>query len=61
MLLIHSARDFVPPYHSTELAAAERRLGHRDLTVHTLEGAAHGGALMGQAKGTVLRWLREHS
>lgn len=61
MLLIHSERDFVPPYHSTELAAAERRLGHTDLTVHTLAGASHGGALMKRARGTVLRWLREHS
>lgn len=61
MLLIHSEGDFVPPGHSTELAAAERRLGHSDVTVHTLEGASHGGALMQPERETVLRWLREHS
>jgi hypothetical protein len=61
MLLIHSKRDFVPPAHSTELAAAERRLGHQDITVRTLEGASHGGALMRQTEKLVLRWLSKHA
>lgn len=61
MLPIHSERDFVPPAHSTELAAAERRLGHQDITVRTLEGASHGGALMSQARELVLSWLFKHA
>ncbi|MFF7446157.1 MULTISPECIES: alpha/beta hydrolase fold domain-containing protein [unclassified Streptomyces] len=61
MLLIHSRGDFVPPAHSTDVAAAERRSGHRDITVHTVQGSAHGGALMPTARETILRWLRGHS
>ncbi|MFF1296815.1 MULTISPECIES: alpha/beta hydrolase [unclassified Streptomyces] len=61
MLLIHSKRDFVPPAHSTELATAERRLGHQDITVRTLEGASHGGALMSRARELILSWLLKHA
>ncbi|MDN3023045.1 alpha/beta hydrolase [Streptomyces sp. S.PB5] len=61
MLLIHSQRDFVPPAHSDELAAEERRLGHKDITVRTPKGASHGGALMERADKTVLSWLKRHS
>ncbi|MEW2526019.1 alpha/beta hydrolase [Streptomyces sp. NPDC047071] len=63
LYLAHSAGDFVPPAHSADLAAAQRRAGLRDVTVRTLPGAAHGGALLrerGLAAG-VLRWLRGHA
>ncbi|MFE0177493.1 alpha/beta hydrolase [Streptomyces sp. NPDC059002] len=60
LFLVHSAGDFVPPVHSAELAAAQRGAGLRDVTVRTVRGSAHGGAVLG-ASGTarvVLRWLR---
>ncbi|MER5298172.1 alpha/beta hydrolase [Streptomyces lasiicapitis] len=62
LYLVHSAGDFVPPAHSAELAAAQRRSGLRDITVRTLPGSAHGGPLLktpGLAD-DVLRWLRAH-
>ncbi|GGO50968.1 calcium sensor EFh [Streptomyces daqingensis] len=48
MLLVHSRRDFVPPVHSEDLRAAERRrgMGADDVRVVTVPGAEHGGALM---------------
>ena len=60
MLLLHSARDFVPRSHSAGLAAAERRAGLRDILTKTVPGGAHGGYLLkspGVAK-NVLQWLR---
>ncbi|WP_190136738.1 alpha/beta hydrolase family protein [Streptomyces longispororuber] len=60
LYLVHSAGDFVPPAHSAELAAAQRRAGLSDVTVRTVPGAAHGGPLLrerGLAEG-VLAWLR---
>ncbi|MGW0533618.1 alpha/beta hydrolase family protein [Streptomyces sp. NPDC003032] len=63
LLLLHSAGDFVPPAHSTELAAEERGAGLADVTVRTLSGSAHGGRLL-KTPGTphsVLRWLRAHA
>ena len=63
MLLIHSRRDFVPVVHSDELRGAERRHGMAagDISVMTVPGAGHGGALM-QAPGVVPRvldWIAE--
>ncbi|MEU6122856.1 alpha/beta hydrolase [Streptomyces sp. NPDC047123] len=61
LLLLHSAGDFVPPAHSAELAAAQRRAGLTDVTVRTLPGSAHGGPLL-KTPGTaseILRWLRK--
>ncbi|MGA4849286.1 alpha/beta hydrolase family protein [Streptomyces sp. G5(2025)] len=63
LLLMHSAGDFVPRSHSTELADAQRRAGLKDVTVRTVRGAAHGGPLLkapGMA-GAALRWLRGHA
>lgn len=62
MLLVHSAGDFVPVAHSTELAGAQRVAGMRDATVRVEPGAAHGGVLLKdpQLKQAVLRWLRQH-
>ncbi|MFC7309937.1 alpha/beta hydrolase family protein [Streptomyces monticola] len=60
LLLVHSARDFVPPAHSADVAAAQRVAGGRDVTVRVERGAAHGGALLESAKvrKAVLGWLR---
>ncbi|MEU1019328.1 alpha/beta hydrolase [Streptomyces sp. NPDC005898] len=63
LFLLHSAGDFVAPAHSVELASAQRRAGLADVTVRTLRGSAHGGALLktpGTAR-SVLRWLRAHA
>lgn len=63
LLLIHSAGDFVPRTHSSELAGAERDAGLGDITVRTVPGSAHGGPLLrgaGMAQ-SVLRWLRGHA
>ncbi|GHC62555.1 alpha/beta hydrolase family protein [Streptomyces flavofungini] len=63
LYLVHSAGDYVPPAHSAELAAAQRRAGLRDVTVRTLSGSAHGGPLL-RAPGLardVLAWLRAHA
>ncbi|GGS06642.1 hypothetical protein GCM10010252_51970 [Streptomyces aureoverticillatus] len=63
LYLVHSAGDFVPPAHSAELAAAQRRAGMGDVTVRTLPGSAHGGPLLktpGLAH-DVLQWLRAHA
>lgn len=48
MLLVHSRRDFVPVLHSDALRAAQRRQGmaRDDISVVTVPGAEHGGALM---------------
>lgn len=59
-LLVHSAGDFVPRAHSTDLAAALRKAGQRDVLTRTVPGAAHGGHLLkapGVAK-NILEWLR---
>ncbi|CAM5622551.1 Alpha/beta hydrolase OS=Streptomyces alboniger OX=132473 GN=CP975_14015 PE=4 SV=1 [Streptomyces alboniger] len=60
LLLVHSARDFVPMAHSTALAAAERKAGQRDVLTRTVPGSAHGGHLLGApgVAGNVLQWLR---
>ena len=61
MLLIHSRRDFVPPLHSEELRGAERRQGMDpgDISVVTVPGAEHGGALMRTpaVASRVLEWI----
>ncbi|TGB09097.1 alpha/beta hydrolase [Streptomyces sp. MZ04] len=63
MLLAHSAEDFVPVAHSTELAGAQRALGMRDATVRGEPGNAHGGVLLNsqRLRQAVLRWLRQHT
>ena len=65
MLLIHSRRDFVPVVHSDSLRGAERRRGMaaRNITVVTVPGAGHGGALM-KTPGVaprVLAWIAERT
>lgn len=63
MLLTHSAADFVPVAHSTDLAHAQTVAGLRDVTVRIEPGTAHGGELLrdpGFAR-AVLRWLRLHT
>ncbi|MEU6768798.1 alpha/beta hydrolase [Streptomyces sp. NPDC046853] len=63
MLLTHSAADFVPVAHSTDLAHAESGAGLRDVTVRIEPGSAHGGVLLKNpalAK-AVLTWLRKRS
>ncbi|WP_369212571.1 alpha/beta hydrolase family protein [Streptomyces flavofungini] len=60
LLLVHSARDFVPRSHSTALAGALRKARQRDVVIKTVPGSAHGGHLLG-APGVaknVLQWLR---
>ncbi|GGV38269.1 alpha/beta hydrolase family protein [Streptomyces spectabilis] len=63
LYLVHSEGDFVPPAHSADLAAAQRRAGLRDVTVRTLPGASHGGPLLKERglAADVLRWLRDHA
>ena len=61
MLLIHSRRDFVPVPHSEALRGAERRqgMGPGDISVVTVPGAGHGGALMRTpaVASRVLAWI----
>jgi acetyl esterase/lipase len=61
MLLVHSRRDFVPVAHSEALRDAELRHGmpRGDITVATVPGAAHGGALLSRAgvERMVLSWI----
>ncbi|MEU1146598.1 alpha/beta hydrolase [Streptomyces sp. NPDC005863] len=64
LLLVHSVGDFVPVAHSVEVAEAERGAGSGsgsgDVTVPTVAGSAHGGAVLkgrGVA-GAVVSWLR---
>lgn len=65
MLLIHSRRDFVPVAHSEDLRGAERGRGMAagDITVVTVPGAVHGGALMTQpgVAPRVLDWIAERT
>lgn len=63
MLLVHSRGDFVPPAHSTDLAAAERAAGLADVTVRVVPGSAHGGALLKEegVTETVETWLRKRA
>lgn len=63
MLLTHSAADFVPVAHSTDLAHAQTLAGLKDATVRIEPGTAHGGELLKQpgAAQAVLRWLRQHA
>ncbi|MFF1694484.1 alpha/beta hydrolase [Streptomyces sp. NPDC058257] len=63
MLLTHSAADFVPVAHSTELAHAQTVAGLRDVTVRIEPGSAHGGELLRNpaVAQSVLRWLRKHA
>ncbi|UQT58137.1 alpha/beta hydrolase [Streptomyces durmitorensis] len=63
LFLTHSAADFVPVAHSTDLAHAQTVAGLRDATVRIEQGTAHGGELLrnpGFAQ-AVLRWLRQHA
>ncbi|MGW7088825.1 alpha/beta hydrolase [Streptomyces sp. NPDC054871] len=62
MYLTHSAADFVPVAHSTDLAHAQRVAGLRDVAVRIEPGTAHGGELLRDpaVAQTVLRWLRGH-
>ncbi|MFF1715614.1 alpha/beta hydrolase [Streptomyces sp. NPDC058268] len=63
LYLTHSAADFVPVAHSTDLAHAQTMAGLRDVTVRIEPGTAHGGELLkrpGFAQ-AVLRWLRRHA
>ncbi|MFD0552280.1 alpha/beta hydrolase [Streptomyces rectiviolaceus] len=62
LYLTHSAADFVPVAHSTDLALAQTRAGLKDATVRIEPGEAHGGELLKQpgAAQAVLRWLRQH-
>lgn len=62
MLLLHSARDFVPLAHSRALALAERASGMPAgrVTVVTVPGDTHGGGLLNEP-GVVdglLAWIR---
>ncbi|MFC8128696.1 alpha/beta hydrolase [Streptomyces sp. NPDC057302] len=63
MYLTHSAADFVPVAHSTDLAHAQTVAGLKDVTVRIEPGRAHGGELMRDpaVAQTVLRWLRQHA
>ncbi|WP_037824884.1 alpha/beta hydrolase family protein [Streptomyces sp. NRRL B-1347] len=63
LYLVHSAGDFVPPAHSADLAAVQRRAGLRDVTVRTLPGSSHGGPLLKERglAADVLRWLRDRA
>ncbi|MGW0909862.1 alpha/beta hydrolase [Streptomyces sp. NPDC002853] len=63
LYLTHSAADFVPVAHSTDLAHAQKMAGMRDVTVRIEPGDAHGGELLrdpGFAQ-ALLRWLRQHA
>ncbi|RMI44568.1 alpha/beta hydrolase [Actinomadura harenae] len=59
MLLFHSARDFVPATQSTALAGALRTAGV-PVTVRTVPGRMHGGALLidPTVYPTLLAWLK---
>ncbi|WP_245627798.1 alpha/beta hydrolase [Actinomadura oligospora] len=59
MLLFHSARDFVPATQSTALAGALRTAGV-PVTVKTVQGRMHGGALLidPTVYPTLLAWLK---
>ncbi|MGW7072249.1 alpha/beta hydrolase [Streptomyces sp. NPDC054855] len=63
LYLTHSAADFVPVAHSTDLAHRQTMAGMRDVTVRIVPGTAHGGELLRDPAVTqaVLRWLREHA
>ncbi|WP_409058081.1 alpha/beta hydrolase [Streptomyces sp. SYP-A7185] len=63
MFLTHSAGDFVPVAHSTELARAQTVAGLKDVTVRIEPGTAHGGELLRKPAfaQAVLRWLRQHA
>ncbi|WBB58955.1 alpha/beta hydrolase [Streptomyces sp. WMMC500] len=62
MLLLHSADDFVPAYHSEAVAAAERARGMpaEDVRVRVVPGGAHGMRLLTEpgVAGEVEGWLR---
>lgn len=63
MLLLHSADDFVPAYHSAAVAAAERARGMPagEVRVQVVPGSAHGMRLLTRpgVVGEVEGWLRE--
>ncbi|WP_326796233.1 alpha/beta hydrolase [Streptomyces sp. NBC_01808] len=63
MLLLHSAHDFVPAYHSEQVAAAERAQGMPagDVRVRVVPGSAHGMRLLTEpgVVGEIEGWLRE--
>ncbi|WP_407565286.1 alpha/beta hydrolase [Streptomyces sp. 184] len=62
MLLLHSAADFVPAYHSEAVAAAERARGMpaEDVRVRVVPGDAHGMRLLAEpgVEGEIEGWLR---
>lgn len=63
MLLLHSAADWVPSYHSEAVAAAERARGMRarDVRVRVVPGSRHGMRLLAGrgVVGEIEGWLRE--
>lgn len=63
LYLTHSAADFVPVAHSTDLAHAQTVAGLGDVTVRIEPGTAHGGELLKRPAlaQAVLRWLRLHT
>lgn len=63
LYLTHSAADFVPVAHSTDLAHAQTVAGLRDATVRIEPGTAHGGELLRDpaVAQAVLKWLRKHT
>ncbi|GAA2670390.1 hypothetical protein GCM10010400_34620 [Streptomyces aculeolatus] len=62
MLLLHSADDFVPAYHSAAVAVAERARGMpaADVRVRVVPGSAHGMRLLTEpgVVGEIEGWLR---
>ncbi len=63
MLLLHSAGDWVPAYHSEAVAAAERARGMPagDVRVRVVPGAGHGMRLLADPAvvGEIEGWLRK--
>ncbi|MEN8652370.1 alpha/beta hydrolase [Streptomyces sp. 21So2-11] len=62
MYLIHSQDDFIPVIHSTDLEKAEevdQDMPASGVTVETVPGAAHGGALLDEPGmlAKVLKWI----
>jgi acetyl esterase/lipase len=58
MLILHSADEFVPPAHSTQLVSALKSAGVA-ATLTVFPGAAHGVAILGEPDGwrTFVTWL----
>jgi acetyl esterase/lipase len=58
MLVLHSAGEFVPPVHSTQLVAALKSFGVA-ATLKEFPGKAHGTGILGEPQGwrTVVTWI----